>query len=155
MHIGARVLLLDPDDRVLLLLSVDPDEPRRRWWDLPGGKREGREDLADTARRELVEETGLEPDTLERVLWEREARYRFRGQRWHRRDTTFLGRLAAPAPAKVRERSNLLDARWWTLEEVRRSAEKFLPPELPRLLAEVLDGGLRDPVVLEWGLDVS
>lgn len=143
------MLLLDPYDRVLLILSIDPEEPKRRWWDLPGGKCELGETLVDTAYRELLEETGLKPDSIERVLWEREVRYRFRGQRWHRRDTTFLGRVDAPTPARLVEKSNLVDARWWTKEDMQQSAEWFLPPQLPKLCADVLSGALSSPIFLD------
>ncbi len=36
-RLGARVLLLDANDRLLLLHAHDPTERDRRWWELPGG----------------------------------------------------------------------------------------------------------------------
>jgi NUDIX domain len=37
LRIGARVLLLDQNDHVLLIHAKDPDEPNYHWWELPGG----------------------------------------------------------------------------------------------------------------------
>lgn len=150
MILGARILLLDPDGRVLLLHSIDPAEPGRRWWDLPGGKSEPGEALVDTVHRELEEETGLGPVPVDRVLWVRESRYRFHGQQWHRSDTVFLGRLGRPTVAAVNERSNLIEARWWSLADIRQSGEWFLPPELPDLFARLLAGDLCEPVRLVY-----
>lgn len=36
-RIGARVLLLDHLNRVLLMHARDPDDPDHHWWELPGG----------------------------------------------------------------------------------------------------------------------
>jgi hypothetical protein len=58
---SARIILLDPDDRILLLKVVDDagilDEPVL--WITPGGGVEPGEEFEDTALRELWEETGL------------------------------------------------------------------------------------------------
>ncbi|SES47970.1 NUDIX domain-containing protein [Actinokineospora terrae] len=43
-RIGARVLLLDPADRVLLIHALDPTDPDHHWWELPGGGLDDGED---------------------------------------------------------------------------------------------------------------
>lgn len=48
LRIGARVLLLDPADRVLLIHALDPTDPGRHWWELPGGGLDEGDDLRDT-----------------------------------------------------------------------------------------------------------
>jgi hypothetical protein len=32
LRVGARVLLLDSQDRVLLIHAKDPDDPDHHWW---------------------------------------------------------------------------------------------------------------------------
>ncbi len=57
-RLGARVLLLDANDRLLLLHAHDPTERDRRWWELPGGGLRPSETTAQACQRELAEETG-------------------------------------------------------------------------------------------------
>src|SRR3954451_7439664 len=56
---AARVLLLEPSGRVLLLQGCAPARPERRFWFTVGGGIEDGETLADAAVREVFEETGL------------------------------------------------------------------------------------------------
>ena len=51
---GTNVLVLDASDRLLLMRRADTGE-----WGLPGGFMEPGETLEETARREVLEETGL------------------------------------------------------------------------------------------------
>ncbi|UMP07546.1 NUDIX domain-containing protein [Amycolatopsis sp. EV170708-02-1] len=68
---GARVLLLDAQDRVLLIHACDPDVPAHRWWELPGVGVETGETLAHAAYREIIEESGIILSGLNRKLWTR------------------------------------------------------------------------------------
>ncbi|MFC5911638.1 NUDIX domain-containing protein [Streptacidiphilus monticola] len=63
--VAASALVTDGQGRVLLLKSY------RRWWQWPGGVCEPHEGPAACARRELLEETGLdlEPGALLVVSW--------------------------------------------------------------------------------------
>jgi len=54
---GARVLLIDSDGRVLLFASGDAEG--RTFWYPPGGGSEPGVGAEETAKRELLEETGL------------------------------------------------------------------------------------------------
>lgn len=57
--VGAAALILDPQDRLLLLHRTDND-----CWGIPGGAMELGESLIDTVKRETREETGLQIDDL-------------------------------------------------------------------------------------------
>src|SRR5690348_17675969 len=54
---AGRVIVLDPEDRVLLF-RYDDGPPNGRHWCTPGGGLNDGEDYASGARRELSEETG-------------------------------------------------------------------------------------------------
>ena len=56
---SARVVLVDADDRVLLLRGGDPARPGPAVWHTPGGGIDPGEAPEDAARRELAEEVGL------------------------------------------------------------------------------------------------
>src|ERR1700687_1807137 len=69
---AGRVIVLDPEDRVLLL-RYDDGPPNGRHWCTPGGGLNAGEDYPAGARRELAEETGwtdvpLGPEVYERTL---------------------------------------------------------------------------------------
>jgi 8-oxo-dGTP pyrophosphatase MutT (NUDIX family) len=153
LRIGARVLLLDPDDRILLIHAKDPDEPEHHWWELPGGGADPGEALGDTARRELTEETGIILDRIGPHLWDRETRFHYRGREHHRRDSVYLARITHTAPTlrpkhTANEKAGLIEYRWWTHPELAACRNKLLPPNLPALFADVLNGALRQPVLL-------
>ena len=57
---AARILLMDPAGR-LLLFRFDPAD-RPPFWVTPGGAVDPGESYAEAARRELIEETGIEAD---------------------------------------------------------------------------------------------
>ena len=58
---SVRVVLRDDAGSVLLFRTIDPTMPEiGEWWELPGGGVEGEETYAETASREIEEETGLQ-----------------------------------------------------------------------------------------------
>jgi 8-oxo-dGTP diphosphatase len=59
------IVLVDKAFKVLLIKRKS--DPFAECWALPGGFVDENEKLADAARRELVEETGVEFDTLEQL----------------------------------------------------------------------------------------
>ncbi|MER7776431.1 NUDIX hydrolase [Streptomyces sp. NPDC096191] len=143
----ARVVLLDPDDRILLLHGHEPDDPADDWWFTPGGGVEGDETREEAARRELLEETGIADVELGPVLWRRRCSFPFAGRRWDQDEWYYLARTRQTATGAVGagltelERRSVAGARWWTCEELTGARETVYPTRLAGLLRTLLDEG--------------
>ncbi|WP_078854871.1 NUDIX hydrolase [Streptomyces sp. NRRL F-5135] len=149
----ARVVLLDPDDRILLIHGFEPADPDDTWWFTPGGGLEGDETREAAALRELAEETGITEVELGPVLWRRICSFPFDGRRWDQDEWYFLARTrqtkTSPGGLTELERRSVAGMRWWTSAELSAARETVYPTRLAELLRTLLDEGPPDaPVVL-------
>jgi 8-oxo-dGTP pyrophosphatase MutT (NUDIX family) len=152
---SARVIVLDPGGRVLLLGArlTDPAVPPGKvlFWYTPGGGVEDGESLRAAAVRELTEEIGLDVDgaALEGPVWLRRFVGPFAGVEIDNRETYFVVRdvVHEVAPRGLTELEILGDEphRWWTAAEIAASAEEFAPRELAAVLVELLEGPWTGP----------
>lgn len=102
-------------DRVLLVQRGKPPSPGR--WSLPGGAQEVGETIAEAARRELSEETGVKAVLGEVVATVDLIRRDDAGQvRYH---YTLIDFVAEASSEALRPGDDAADARWFTLDEVR------------------------------------
>jgi 8-oxo-dGTP pyrophosphatase MutT (NUDIX family) len=140
------VLLVDAARRVLLFRGFDPARPGHRYWFTAGGGLAPGEDFAAGAARELAEETGLRlpPEAFGPPVWRDVTEFPFEDRLYRQEQEFFLVRV--PAWQVVTdgfddaERRSVDGHHWWTLDELEGTAERFYPPELPRLLRRLLDG---------------
>jgi 8-oxo-dGTP diphosphatase len=144
---AVRALLLDPDDRVLL---VRFEFPRVTVWATPGGGKEADEDDEVALRRELDEELGLTGMTIGPHIWTRLHVIPFLDGNWDgQRDHIYLVRSDRfePSPRLSWEQlraERLYEMRWWTMEEIDAAGAagvRFAPRRLPVRLAALLADG--------------
>ncbi|MFD7865374.1 NUDIX hydrolase [Streptomyces sp. NPDC057682] len=149
----ARLVLLDPDDRILLMHGFEPEDPASTWWFTPGGGLEGDETHEQAALRELAEETGITDVELGPVLWRRMCSFPFDGRRWEQDEWYFLARTEQTTTDTSGqtglERRTVTGLRWWTSAELSAARETVYPTRLAELLRTLLDEGPpRTPLVL-------
>jgi ADP-ribose pyrophosphatase YjhB (NUDIX family) len=143
-RLTARVLLLDPDGRILLMKGRLPSDPHApgAWFTVGGGVEAG-ETLGEAALREIREETGFCDAVVGPVLWEGEQIHRDRKGRPLRVLERFMvARCAGGEPGRdgwqALEREFVDDIRWWSQAELAACAESVFPADLAQRLAEVL-----------------
>lgn len=151
----ARVLLLDADDRILLLrgrLPFRPDSPSS--WFTVGGAVEPGETFLEAAAREILEETGIADFRLGPVVWLREGVLSIPDP-VHFDEQYIVARCAAAHPSRdgwnAVEREFVDDIRWWTLQELAVTPDIVFPPGLAELLAPVVAGRFpAEPQRIPW-----
>jgi ADP-ribose pyrophosphatase YjhB (NUDIX family) len=143
-RVAARAVVLDPDDRILLVFFLQP-ETGASWWATPGGALDSGETHEDAIRRELLEETGITAP-VGPCVWVREHAFDW-GEHFLRQiERYFLVRVDSTdvAPHFTPEQlaaEDLHELRWWTLTEIEQSEEHFAPSRLAALLRDVLEHG--------------
>ncbi|HEX5121149.1 MAG TPA: NUDIX domain-containing protein [Pseudonocardiaceae bacterium] len=154
-----RMVVLDVSGRLLLFRTRDPDRPDLgMWWELPGGGIEAGETYRDAAIRELREETGIVAarSQLGPPAWRRRASFRHRQTRRLQDEVIVTLRLAMPGPDIDEsqrldyEREDYVGYRWWPVQDVVSSGDRFYPGQLPALLGAFLDGEEIDEPLEVW-----
>jgi len=140
----ARVLVLDVDDRVLLLCYQF--SPERRVWLAPGGGVKWWESLRKAAARELREEVGLvvDPAGLGLPVAHAEGYADLGWAKGQFRDDYFAHRVAShevnTAAMESLERSTYAGHRWWSVDELQATTDDIVPWGLAGLLATLIEG---------------
>lgn len=142
-----RVVMIDPDDRVLLFADSDPGLPELSWWVTPGGGMDPGESETQTAVREVAEETGCritETDLLGPIA-RRHVVHGYSDQVVDIVAETFYGvrvdRFEVDIAGHTEDEKLTLTAhRWWPRVELDVTDAWLWPSCLPHLAARVVTG---------------
>ena len=144
----ARVLVLDEEDCVLLILASDGESrgSGRPVWLTPGGGLEPGETYEEAAYRELEEEVGLRDAVLGACVWLRRLPYALSdGVAREKHERYFFCRVKRFDVEGVDEATLDMEAvggfRWWSIAEIEASSETFAPRRLDELLGQLIRDG--------------
>jgi 8-oxo-dGTP pyrophosphatase MutT (NUDIX family) len=151
----ARVILLDSQDRILLMKGRPPaarDGPGV-WFTVGGGVEPG-ETFVEAAAREIREETGIVDFVLGPVVWLREGVMRL-PEPTLLKERYILARCRGAEPDRAGwqplERDLIDDIRWWTLGDLSLTTDRVFPPGLAQRLPPLLAGVLpAEPELIPW-----
>ncbi|MFM7069423.1 MAG: NUDIX domain-containing protein, partial [Actinomycetes bacterium] len=136
---AARVVVLDPADRVLLINGGDPSRRHLgRWWEIPGGGVDPGEDTADAAERELREEAGLAGVEVGPCVWTQSVQYSFGPFHFDQDEWIHIARWDGLSRAATGheplEAMAFGEIRWWTLDEVLTTQPRTIPYRMTEFL---------------------
>ena len=135
---AARVILLDPDDRVLLM-RYDDGPPNGRHWSTPGGGLNAGEDYPAAALRELEEETGWGDVQLLGEVLRRSFEMTYGGRTVRQVERQYLARTDQACRAirgveAMHAADGIAAWRWWTLAELEATDEEIWPADLLNII---------------------
>lgn len=155
---AARVILVDDQDRVLLVRGHDADEPTRHWWFTVGGGIDPGESAHDAAVREVFEESGLRvaQDELVGPVVTRSAIFDFARESCLQHEEFFFvrvvhdGRLARDGWTDL-ETGFIDEMSWLTTAQLRETSDEVFPRDLADIVDHLVGGW--DGVVRSIGLE--
>jgi 8-oxo-dGTP pyrophosphatase MutT (NUDIX family) len=136
---AARAILLDPDDRVMLLRY----DENGGFWATPGGSLEPGETPRQAVIRELREELGVGHVDLGPHLATRTKDHQVAGRDVRQAEQYYLARVRPENvdPQSAANPDNIQEWRWWSLAELTATSQTVYPAELTELLRGILASG--------------
>jgi len=138
-RLTSRVILFDRDGRVLLFLTKAPDSSGVSRWLTPGGGVDPGESQADAAYRELFEETGLTGIDLGHPVYTHDFDVAWDSadhDTGHAEFYTAVVDRFEPSNANWTddEKVDVLEHRWFSLDELATTTDAVEPAELVELV---------------------
>ena len=141
---AVRAIVTDAEGRLLLVRFGFPEG---ELWAAPGGGIEHGESHEEAIRRELHEEVGLPDAEIGPAIWSRTHIFPLSPEFGGQHETFYLVRVQeVPGSPAFSDQELLAEgltgSRWWTLEELKDSAnERFAPRSLPGLYESLVTSG--------------
>ena len=148
---AGRILLVDDQQRVLLIHDrIDLDATSSHWI-APGGGLEPGETPAEAAVREVYEETGLRVslDSDAQAMYIERVRFTFAGEHFDQVNHYYLVRVRSGLPVRPAANTEFekvvgLGYRWWPLAELDSSPVVREPIAMVELIRQAIGGEQRD-----------
>jgi len=138
VRLAARVVLLDPEDRVLLM-RYDDAPPQGTHWATPGGGLDPGETYPAAALRELAEETGWTDIALGPEVKRHSRVITFASRTIRQEERLYLGRTEHPRRQitgvdAMHASDGIAAWRWWTVAELEATDATVWPADLAGLI---------------------
>lgn len=155
----ARALLFDAQGRLLLVRMHDPDVSAEdghviphAYWVTVGGEIDAGEDVKSAVLREIAEETGLRAVRLGGEVWYTEHVLAIRGEPRLFQETFVLAHveetdLSADDWTDT-ERRVIKGLKWWNIEALAASDEKFFPTSLQTHIVPLARGEIPETTIV-------
>ena len=140
----ARVILHNPNQEIFLLRThFDPEVGLPPRWITPGGGIDAGESILEAALRELREETGIQvaSEALGELIWQTEGRWNWADGQNHNTFVDHFFKLQVEdfeldiSGWTDDERRDVVEFRWWNVQELAATGELVGPPGLAEFIA--------------------